>query len=203
MAKRKRQKLPLWVWGLALAVAPLLALNLAVATCGRTVVFPLSPFFLREKAHALTAYARHRLDCVLVGHDGIDVLVRQTEARHKLPRHLLAALVMVESSQRVHRISPTGAMGLTQLMPGTARDLKVADPFDPASSLDGGARYLGWLLRRYHNKWPLALAAYNAGAGNVKDRVPHNGETEHYVRKVLAVHAGMRRVERAPRVAMK
>ena len=201
MAKRKRRNLPNWVWALALALGPLVALNLLVATCGRTVVFPLSPFFLREKAQALAAYARHRSDCLLAGHGALDALVTQVERRHKLPRHLLAALVMVESSQRVHRISPTGAMGLTQLMPGTARDLRVHDPFDPESSLDGGARYLSWLLRRYRGKLPLALAAYNAGPGSVTDRVPHNGETEHYVRRVMEVRAQIGKTALGPRLA--
>lgn len=176
-------------------MAPLVLLNLAVATCGRTVVFPLSPFFLREKAQALAAYARHRLACVMVGHPPLDELFAGIERRHRLPRHLLAAVVTVESGKMVHRISPTGAMGPAQLMPATAKDLKVLDPFDPEASLDGGARYLAWLLRRYQ-ELPLAVAAYNAGPGNVKTHIPRNGETEHYVRKVLDVHAQLRRAAR-------
>lgn len=78
-------------------------------------------------------------------------------------------------------------MGPAQLMPGTAADMHVVDPFDPQSNLNGGARYLAWLLKRYH-KVPLALAAYNAGPGNVKDKIPSIGETQIYVRRVLGVY---------------
>lgn len=201
-AKRGRLTLPRWAW-LAVALAfPLVALNFAVSFCGRTVVFPLSPFFLREKMQAMAAYARHRLDCVAVGHEPLDGLLDRIERRHNLPRHLLTAVVTVESGKQVHRISPTGAMGPGQLMPGTARDLNVKDPFDPEANLDGSARYIAWLLRRYR-RLPLAVAAYNAGPGNVKDRVPRNGETEHYVRKVLDVRAALTRQPRSPRVALR
>lgn len=202
MARRKHKRLPLWVWGIAVVLAPLVALNLLVSACGRTVVFPLSPLFLKDKAHALAVYVRHRVNCVGVGHEPLDPLILRIERRYKLPRYLLEAVVMVESGKQVHRISPTGAMGPTQLMPGTARDLRVGDPFNPEANIDGGARYLAWLLRRYR-KLPLAVAAYNAGPGNVTTHVPHNGETEHYVERVLSVQAQLRRTLNRPRLASK
>jgi hypothetical protein len=169
------------------AVAPLAILNLTVAVCGRSVVFPLSPFFLKEKSHALSVYFQHRSKCIFEGHAPLDLLIAQTEKRHKLPTNLLSALVTIESGKQVHRISPTGAMGPAQLMPATAHDMQVDDPFDPQANLNGGARYLAWLIKRYH-KLPLALAAYNAGPGNVKDKIPNIGETEAYVRRVLATY---------------
>jgi soluble lytic murein transglycosylase-like protein len=97
------------------------------------------------------------------------------------------ALVQVESAFQPRAVSPKGARGLTQLMPGTARELGVQDAFDPQQNLDGGARYLRQLLTRYGGDVKRALAAYNAGPGAV-DRhrgVPPYRETRQYVRRVL------------------
>jgi soluble lytic murein transglycosylase-like protein len=95
--------------------------------------------------------------------------------------------VEIESHSKAHRISSAGAMGPGQLSFGTASSLGVTDPFDPVTSLEGSAHYLGLQLARFH-EIDLALAAYNAGPGNVSvnGAVPHNGETEFYVAKVLA-----------------
>ena len=159
-----------------------------MAFFGNSHVFPLSPFFLKEKAQALSHYAKHRVRCVFTGHESLDAHVARAAKAHRLPPGLLEAVVQVESSGQVHRISKAGAMGPGQLMPGTARLLDVKDPFDPAPAVDGSARYLAAQLRRYRGDVRLALAAYNAGPGNVKDRVPQNGETEHYVRKVMRLY---------------
>ncbi|MBI5545763.1 MAG: lytic transglycosylase domain-containing protein [Deltaproteobacteria bacterium] len=167
-----------------MAAAPLCALNLAVAACGDTLVFPLSPFFLKEKAAALSRYARHRVSCLFHGHAEWESLLAEAGRRHGLPPGLLEAVVEVESHTRVHRISAAGAMGPAQLTAGTATFLGVADPFDPASALDGAARYLASHLQRF-GTIPLAAAAYNAGPGAVRGQVPRNGETEYYVQKVL------------------
>lgn len=186
----------MWVKALALLAAPLLALNLTVAWVGETLIFPLSPFHVREKALALARYAAHRPSCLLRGHDDPYLEARLAARKHRLPPGLLEAVVTVESSGRVHRISPAGAMGPGQLMPDTARLLGVRDPYDPRQSLDGSARYLAQELRRYRDV-RLAVAAYNAGAGAVKGRVPRNGETEFYVEKVMGEYA--RRRAPAPR----
>jgi len=174
------------------ALAPLVLLNLAVAFFGDTSVSPLSLSFLEQKAHALAAYARHRPACLLEGHPDLEPLIRDTERRHRLPPGLLRALVEVESNTQPHRISPAGAMGPGQLMPSTASLLRVEDPFDPAPALDGSARYLAEQLVRFRGNVQLALAAYNAGPGNVVGRVPRNGETEFYVDKVLTAYERFR-----------
>lgn len=181
---RLLRKLPFWQQ-LAIAVClPLVMLNTAVAFFGSSVVFPLSPFFVKEKWHALGAYAKHRPRCLLTGHDDLSALASAAEKKHGLPRGLMSAIVSVESGGRAHRISFAGAMGPAQLMPGTAALLGVNDPFDPAQAIDAGARYLAQQLKR-SGRVDLAVAAYNAGPGAVNGSVPQNGETEFYVAKVM------------------
>jgi hypothetical protein len=167
-----------------LICAPLMALNFAVSFFGNSYVFPLSPFFVKEKWHALGAYAKHRPLCLLTGHGDLGALADAAELKHGLPRGLMRAIVTVESANHAHRISFAGAMGPAQLMPGTAALLGVSDPFDPAQAIDAGARYLSQQLRRT-GRVDLAVAAYNAGPGAVNGSVPHNGETEVYVAKVM------------------
>ena len=104
----------------------------------------------------------------------------------------MRAVVGVESGFQPQAVSPKGAQGLMQLMPATARDLGVADPFDPAANLDGGSRYLSSLVARYDGDLTKALAAYNAGMGAVARHggVPPYTETRNYVRKVLGRYQG-------------
>lgn len=172
----------------AAALSCVIALNLAVAFFGETLVNPLSPFFLKARALALGRYALHRPLCALRGgHDDLSPVVVAAAQRHGLDRWLLAALVQVESGTKAHRISPNGAMGPAQLISSTAELLGVDDPFDPAEGIDGGARYLREMLGRFRGNTALAVAAYNAGpAAIVGGRVPRNGETEYYVERVLA-----------------
>jgi hypothetical protein len=195
MARRKSRFFRRWRWArwLLLLLAPLCLLNLAVAFFGNSLVFPLSPFFLRNKVTALGHYALHRPHCLFTGHAGLDDEIRRAEKQHRLPRGLLAAIIQVESNGRVHRISAAGAMGPGQLTPATARRLGVADPFDPAVAIDGSARYLAAQLASFRDVG-LAVAAYNAGPGAiVNGTIPQNGETEVYVRKVMKAFAAGRR----------
>lgn len=181
-------KLRFWQQLAIVVCLPLAALNTAVAFFGSSAVFPLSPFFLKEKWHALGAYAKHRPFCLLTGHDELGPLAAKAEKKYGLPRGLMSAIVSVESGSRPHRISFAGAMGPAQLMPGTAALLGVDDPFDPEQAIDAGARYLSQMLKRT-GRVDLAVAAYNAGPGAVNGRVPQNGETEIYVAKVMRAMA--------------
>lgn len=114
-------------------------------------------------------------------------LLRDAAARYGLDPALVRAVVQVESNFQPDAVSPKGAQGLMQLMPGTAAALGVKDAFDPEQNLDGGARHLSGLLRSYGGDVTKALAAYNAGAAAVARHggVPPFRETRDYVARVL------------------
>jgi len=122
-------------------------------------------------------------------------LVSSVAAETGLDPKLLHALIIVESGYKVRAVSPVGAQGLTQLMPGTAAELGVEDAFEPEANLRGGARYLATQIGRFGDV-RLALAAYNAGPARVArlGRVPAISETQIYVRDAvdcyLALTAG-------------
>ncbi|HEY2945715.1 MAG TPA: lytic transglycosylase domain-containing protein, partial [Vicinamibacteria bacterium] len=117
----------------------------------------------------------------------VERLVAEAAQRHGLDPALVMAVVGVESGFQPQAVSPKGARGLMQLMPRTAREMGVADPFDPAANLDGGSRYLSSLVARFEGDLTKALAAYNAGMGAVARHggVPPYAETRKYVQRVL------------------
>ena len=114
-------------------------------------------------------------------------IVERASHKYGLPAALVAAVIRVESNFDVVAESPKGAQGLMQLMPGTQEYLGVADPFNPEANVDAGSRYLREQLNRF-GSLELALAAYNAGPGNVEryGGVPPFAETQAYVRRVLS-----------------
>ena len=118
----------------------------------------------------------------------VESLVGETSERDGVSPDLLRSVMKQESGFRPCAVSSKGAMGLMQLMPATAEQLGVLDPFDPTSNLDGGARFLKQLLSRYGGDVPKALGAYNAGPARVDatGAVPAIPETVDYVRQILA-----------------
>ena len=129
-----------------------------------------------------------------------DPLIEQYATRSDVPVELVRAVVAVESGSNPTARSSAGAMGLMQLMPETATELGVSDPYDPADNLRGGITYLKQLLDQYGGNEEIALAAYNAGPGAVErygNRVPPFPETLDYVRRVRSAAEAAARLPRA------
>lgn len=129
-----------------------------------------------------------------------DKLIAQHSARHQVRADLVRAVIQVESAFNPLARSPRGAMGLMQLMPDTAAEMGVDDPYDPAQNISGGVAYLRRLLDRYDNNEELALAAYNAGPTAVAEygnAVPPYRETQRYVKLVKGLTEVAARTERA------
>jgi soluble lytic murein transglycosylase-like protein len=122
----------------------------------------------------------------------IDGAIEQAAARHNVDPNLVRAVVKVESNFNPNAVSRKGAMGLMQLMPATARQLKVKNPFDPEQNVDAGVRHLKQLLESYGGDVRLTLAAYNAGATAVarSSGVPRFAETQNYVRRITNLYYG-------------
>jgi hypothetical protein len=117
----------------------------------------------------------------------IDASIEKAASDYDLPAELICGVIQTESNFKVRAVSPAGAQGLMQLMPATARELGVDDPFDIEQNIDGGARYLRQMLDMFGGDLKQALSAYNAGPGTVlkyDGHVPYP-ETRHYVRKVM------------------
>lgn len=121
-----------------------------------------------------------------------DALITQHATQQHLSPDFVHAVIQAESAFNPRARSAKGAMGLMQLMPRTAADYRIADPYDPGENIRGGVSYLKALLTRYHNDESLALAAYNAGPGAVEKygAVPPYRETRDYVMRVRNNAAG-------------
>jgi soluble lytic murein transglycosylase-like protein len=113
-------------------------------------------------------------------------IIKDAAEKTNLEKSLLMAVIKVESDFNANALSPKGAMGLMQLMPGTANDLGLIDPFDPAQNIYGGAKYLSDCINRFMDL-KLGLAAYNAGPNLVAKlkRIPSIEETQNYVKNVM------------------
>ncbi len=120
-----------------------------------------------------------------------DDLITKAANKYNLDSALIKAVIKAESNFNHRAVSPVGAQGLMQLMPKTASSLNVDDSFHPRKNIDGGARYLRYLLNTYRGNLDLALAAYNAGEKAVAKynyNIPPYRETQNYVRRVLSFY---------------
>lgn len=117
-----------------------------------------------------------------------DDLITQASERYRIDSALVKAVIKAESNFNHKAVSPVGARGLMQLMPATAATLQVKDSFHPETNIDGGVRYLRYLMNTFNGNLPLVLAAYNAGENAVmryNNRIPPYPETQTYVKRVM------------------
>jgi soluble lytic murein transglycosylase-like protein len=129
-----------------------------------------------------------------------DLIARASE-RYHIDSALVKAVIKAESNFNHRAVSPVGARGLMQLMPATAATLQVQDAFHPEKNIDGGVRYLRYLMNLFNGNLPLVLAAYNAGENAViryNNRVPPYQETQTYVRRVLSYFDKYSNAKRIP-----
>ncbi len=124
----------------------------------------------------------------------LEPIVQRSAKEFDLDPNLIHAVIMQESAGNPNAVSSKGAKGLMQLIDSTAKMMGVNNPFDPEENIRGGAKYLKQLLNQFDNDLELALAAYNAGPGNVKNYggIPHFKETQNYVKKVLQNYYSMK-----------
>lgn len=123
---------------------------------------------------------------ISTGSQSMDAIFEEAARLYDVPLNLLKAMGKAESGFDANAVSPAGAQGVMQLMPATARSLGVDDPFDARSNIMGGAKYISQKLKQYNGDIDLALAAYNAGSGNVAKYggVPPFKETRNYISRI-------------------
>ncbi len=165
--------------------------NAAAMQAARSAAAEVSQYLGRDStrtANAKIVAANARGAAATPG--DIDTAIEQAAARHNVDPNLVRAVIKVESNFNPNAVSRKGAMGLMQLMPSTARQLNVHNPFDPEQNVDAGVRHLKQLLESYGGDIKLTLAAYNAGAGAVarSSGVPHYAETQNYVRRITNLY---------------
>ena len=170
---------------------PVPSANAAAMRAAQSAAAEVSEFLGRESNQSATAkiVAANFRGPVASPLD-IDSAIEQAAARHNVDPNLVRAVVKVESNFNPNAVSRKGAMGLMQLMPSTARQLNVKNPFDPEQNVDAGVRHLKQLLENYGGDIKLTLAAYNAGAGAVarSSGVPRYAETQNYVRRITNLY---------------
>jgi len=198
MRTRQRSLLLCWILGISLVAGPVAA---EVSSKNRSRIFSSQTKLLDNRASKQYAHSVRLTPNYEKGDAAPTYFVsprykgryngpylqvaREMARKHNIPEDLFLRLVQQESNWKIKARAHKGAIGLAQLMPGTAAYLGV-DPHDPRQNLEGGARYLAQMYKKF-GSWRLALAAYNAGPGAVEKHggVPPFRETRRYVKKIL------------------
>jgi soluble lytic murein transglycosylase-like protein len=183
----KTLSVPIWIL-LALSLPAISAeagaqVRIVVNAEGRKVIYNEAP---AQRAR------RYSTKLVAVPDSDIQISIDRHSADQSIDPKLVQALIQVESGFNHRARSHKGAMGLMQLMPGTASQLRVSDPYDPDENVRGGTQYLRQMIDRFSGRLDLAVAAYNAGPGAVErhNGIPPYRETRDYVKRVLSLYQG-------------
>src|SRR3954447_23542238 len=178
-----------FVW-MALASYPALALaattgdvKIVIGASGRKVILNEN---LAQRARRLSTKLADMPD------EGLEPMIARHSDAQNLDPKLVRALIQAESGYNVKAVSNKGAIGLMQLMPDTASELNISNPYDPDQNIKGGTMYLRQMLDHFAGKVELAIAAYNAGPGAVEKHggIPPFAETRDYVKRVLSLWRG-------------
>ncbi len=171
------------------------AIETRIAQITQSFAFAVAPApaLIRSKAEDFSAVVRHaesgiaKMRIILPAPGEIDRLISANARAWQVDPALVKAIMANESGFNPRATSRTGAQGLMQLEPGTAAGLGVSNAYDPAQNIRGGTQYIKGLLERFHGDMYMAVAAYNAGPGNVEKYggVPPYAETQNYVVNVL------------------
>jgi soluble lytic murein transglycosylase len=180
----KTLSVPIWILlALSLSAEAGAQVRMVVNAEGRKVIYNEAP------AQRARRYSNKLVD---IPDPSIQISIDRHSADQSLDPQLVRAIVQVESGYNHRARSHKGAMGLMQLMPATASQLRVSDPYDPDENVRGGTQYLRHLVDRFAGRLDLAVAAYNAGPGAVEryNGIPPYRETRDYVKRVLALYQG-------------
>ena len=153
----------------------------------QTTAQPATPAAIQPAAQPLAANSPMVAPAAPQNNIDLDQVVREASNRNRIDPDFVSSVIKAESNFKTRAVSKKGAQGLMQLMPGTAAQLGVADPFDAKANVEAGTAHLSALLDQYHNDPIKALAAYNAGAHRVKqyNGVPPYRETRDYINKIV------------------
>jgi len=188
----RAQTPPNWQDAIRNAMAPSLekqraSIQKQAAAAANITAAPAGSFFALDWP-ALASASFAQPVCDPVPPDQLTALINENAAKEGVKPELIRAVIEKESANRPCAISPKGAQGLMQLMPDTAQQFGVADPFDPKQNVEAGSRLLKQLLAKYNGDVSLALSAYNAGSGRVDQDggIPQIRETMDYVADILS-----------------